>query len=165
MKKIALLGTIVLLLLNIFVGCSSDSETTKSMTFVDDLSNIGREFIIYENLRFRVEFFEPYFDKLDANTLRMYEQLEIVPGLVVRGRVTDTTDTWTSPSITGIARNMSSNNNGLTELFELIELAVNIEMTYVINNDEIIAVNVALIGEGVADVAEMLMGGPYMRKE
>ena len=165
MKKITVLGTIALLLSFIFAGCSDD-PTPESMIFVDDLGNIGREFIIYNNLEFRVEIFEEYFEQYDTSDKEALAGIGIVPGLIVTGNVKNTNDTWTSPVITGKAGNMDANVPYVAGILVHPDMAVKIEMTYKINNGEITGVTVDFPGgESVAGMAILLMGGPYIRKE
>ena len=169
MKKITVFSIAILFLMGIFTGCSNDSNDPptrlESMTFVDDLSNTGREFIIYDDLYFMVKLFDEYFEQFEEDYLEVLEELRIIPGLIVTGIVKDTNDTWTSDTITGIAQDMSSNDNELSSLFTIVGIAVGIEMNYTKVNGEITAVDVSFTSGDFAEFAGDLMGGPYMRKE
>ena len=141
-------------------------EPPNSMTFVDNLDNIGREFIIYDNLRFRVEIFDEYFEQFDEDDIETLAGIGIIPGLIVTGRVQDTNDTWISPTIAGKARNMDANVPFVAGIFSHPDMTVDIELTYTTNNGEISGVNVEFPGEeSFVGMAVLLMGGPYIRKE
>ena len=195
MKKMALLGIILSLVLVIFIGCPDDPETDPvdtrdRMTFVDDFANTGREFIIYEDLSFRVELFAPYFEPCDCgdgcegddadeivcegcdcgrfkqDALEDLKNIFIVPGLRVQGKIYNTSDTWLNDTITGTAGEMSANDPDLTLLFEMVGVEVGIETSYARDADSnITEISVEFTSGDYVEMSEILMRGSYIRKE
>ena len=134
-----------------------------NMVFVDDPINTGREFVIYNDLTFRVEIFEPFFDQFDEEEREGLYEIEFKPGIIVSGKATDTADTWLSDTITGTAIDLKClNHPPLDEIFEAMEIVVGIKLSYTKDgNGEITAINVEFTGGTFADVSELLMGGTY----
>jgi len=142
-----------------------------NMVFVDNLDNTGREFIIYDDLTFRVEISEPFFDQFDEEFREGLYEIQFIPGIIVSGKVTDTQDTWLSDTITGTAIDLTCENHPpLAIIFDLIPIVVGIELSYTKDGSgEITAINVTFIPDdeedGFAAISELLMGGTYIRKE
>ena len=143
-----------------------------SMSFVDDLKNPGREFLIDQDLLFRVELFAPFFAEYDEEDMKGFEEIGFVPGLVVTGNVTETDNIWTDPVIEGIARNMRATNpivNGIFTSGGGFEMGI--RLTYLKEKpgepDEITAINVEFTSgdQMLVDISGQLMGGIYVRKQ
>ena len=164
MKKVAVLGMIVLFLSIIFAGCSSDSEpepVPESMTFVDN--NLGREFTINENFEFTARMPAAYlFSILDP-------ELDVtgMTGFTsVSGDISRSSGSWTSSPLTGMAGNLTSDNRDIREQLQDLP-PVSINMTYVNIGGEITAVNITFPGaatDPIAGVSQALMGGSYTRR-
>ena len=171
MKKIRYFGIIIVVLIStILTGCSDDSGTRDSMTFVDDLVNPGREFIIYDNLGFTVQIFEAYFLGKSDTEMTNLAAAGIVPGLRVWGSIYDTNDTWTSSAIAGTARNMGANNSIVTMMFSIPEMAsgIGIILSYTKDSDDYITgvkVEFTTGDPTIVGVADNLMGATYTRKD
>ena len=159
MKRIAVLGMVVLLLLSIFTGCSSDSGP-KNMTFVEN--NQGREFTIYDNLDFTARIPSAYL----FSVINPGSDVSDITGITsVSGKISGASGNWTSSPLTGMAGNLSSSNPLVGEMLRGTD-PVSIIMTYTISNDEITAVNIAFPGAAtdlIAGMSQALMGGSYTR--
>ena len=177
MKKIAVLGMIVLLLLSIFTGCSSsDDSDPASMTFVYSLDPT-KELTIYDNLWFMVKFIDPIplYSVLNMSLnmgLTPAEVAALAPTypVTISGVVTSQGgDTWVSPTITGVASNMTSNDPLVREQVQAIT-AVGIGITYTVVNAEITEVTLSFNNLGspelndVVTFSNILMGGLYLIK-
>ena len=160
MKKVAVLGMIVLFLSIIFAGCSSDSSP-ESMTFVDN--NVGREFTINENLEFTTRMPSAYlFSILDP----ALDVTGMTGTTSVSGRISGASGSWTSSPLTGMAGNLTSSNAEIREQLQGLP-PVSIVMTYTSSGDAITAVNIAFPGaatDPIAGMSHALMGGSYTRR-
>ena len=168
MKKI-IFAIYILSLLCILTGCPTDTpepdpEPTKSMTFIDDLTNPSKEFLIDENLYFKVTFLS--LGDLDPEDLETLQQFGLRVGLEVWGNVFDTEDSWVSDTITGKAREMRSNSEEYTTL--LGDLDLDMKFTYNWDKGEIIEVVVSFPKadeDYFSKLSQILMGGTYTRIE
>ena len=156
MKRIAVIGIVVLILSGIFTGCSDGSDPD-SMSFVD--SATGREFTIYDNLSFTAWIPTAYLDNVLGLSLGGTGYIS------VSGSISGANGGWTSSPLTGMAGNLSSNDSDVSEL--LPTTPVSIVMTYT-SNGEITDVNIAFPGAATGDLisimSQALMGGTYLIK-
>ena len=180
MKKITVLGLIVLFLSFILISCQGEPEVPpakKFMTFVDNINNPGRRFIIYDDLSFKVSLLEPFFEKFDENGKKGLTEIGFVAGLIVMGNIKETNDSWLSDTITGKAQNMSANDStddpgkiSVDGIFKVLNLSMGFKMIYTKNYGEITAVKIEFLVpeddpemEDLAKISEDLMGGDYIR--
>jgi uncharacterized lipoprotein YehR (DUF1307 family) len=153
MKKFNMFGIMALILICALSGCEDDEKTPASMTFVDNVDSIAKEFVIDEDYGFKVKFINP------SETER---NLTIEEGNTVSGRITDADTAWNN-SLTGVADKMSSNNKTINGAVEALK--VPISLTYEKNaNNEITSVTVSFSGTGIGQTAQTLMGATYIRK-
>jgi hypothetical protein len=153
MKKIGMTAFAILLLC-VLTGCPTDDggKTPASMTFVDNLDNPAKEFTIDENLDFKVTFINPG----ETET-----GLTIRQGDIISGKITQTETAWNN-DLTGVAEQMTATNPTFAGAMPAIK--VTISLTYTKVEGEITDVTVELQGEGVAAIANTLMGGIYYKK-
>jgi len=151
---------IVFLLLPLFLSACGENEP-ESMTFIDDLVRPTREFTINEHLEFNVKFLNT---SEDPQIQALLDSLELVTGTIVYGKAKDTNNKWTDNIITGTAQEMRANNSDLTDILSELD-PIEIKLSYVKQNNSIIAVNVEFPGNDMwDDVSAVLMGGYYFRK-
>ncbi|MCL2211484.1 MAG: hypothetical protein FWB95_06150 [Treponema sp.] len=149
--------TIFIILPLVFTGCKDEPEVElESMTFVDDPLGATKEFIIYENLEFKVTFVA------SSEFLETFPFMEI--GDYVTGKVTGTTQTWKDDVIEGIASQMTSNNEELAMILNELG-SMDFKIEYIKQSGNIVALKVAFPGEGELDqISDLLMGGDYYKK-
>jgi len=154
MKKFNIIIIIAIMLpVFIYSGCKTEDDTPPlSMTFADNLAVPAKEFTIDENLGFKVKFITP--TELEA-------VLQVKPGDVISGRITDADDRWNS-NLTGVADQMTATNPTFASVMPAISVVITLD--YIKDDEVITAVTVALEGTGIAETAQALMGGTYFRK-
>lgn len=153
MKKIVITALAVLLLC-VLAGCPAEDEgkTPASMTFVDNLDTPNKEFTIDENLNFKVKFINPSLIELN---------LLIRQGDIISGKITEADAAWDN-NLTGEAEQMAATNPTFADVMPTIKVAIS--LTYTKAEGVISDVTVELQGDGVAVIAQTLMGGTYYRK-
>lgn len=157
-KKFMFMLLIVVLLSFGFTGCKEDEPETQleKIAFVDDNFDPTKEFIIYENLTFKVTFVA------ESEFLNMFSFMEI--GDSVTGVVKGTTSQWKDDVIEGKAEGMKSNNEELTTILNELG-SMDFKLEYLKISGEIIALNVSFPGTGELDIiSNTLMGGTYELK-
>ena len=165
MKKIVVLGITLVLLLGILTGCPNGNGSQPQparMVFVDDINNPNVEFIIDENLRFRVRFIAIPPDIADLDLPGM------VPGVVVSGRVMYTQNSWQDDVISGTALEMSSTGEVLRLILGEIndEGGIDIVLTYSPGGGTILNVTVYFpnpTDDFLIGASQAMMGGTYIR--
>ena len=158
MKKYKVLGILVLvLLLCVITGCSTDDDDDKpaSMTFVDDITNICKELIVYDNFNFKVTFITPS---------AMEYAMTIRAGDTVSGKITDTGGASWNSNLSGAATQMSSSNTMIDAAVGSMD-DVAITISYVKADGAITGITLTFLGSGVPEQAQLLMGGTYDRKK
>jgi hypothetical protein len=153
MKKIGMTAFAILLLC-VLTGCPTDDggKTPASMTFVDNINDPAKEFIIDENLDFKVTFINPGPTETG---------LTIQKGDIISGKITQTDTAWNN-DLTGVAEQMTTKNPVIAGAMPEIKVAISLAYTKV--EGEITGVTVELQGDGVAAIANTLMGGIYYKK-
>ena len=159
MKRLMIFAAVVFVILPlVFSGCKEEPEVKlESMSFVDDEFDPTKEFIIYEDLTFKVKFVD------DSEFLQEFPFMEI--GDSVTGKVGKTKNKWKDDVITGEAQNMKSNNEELTTILDDLG-SMEFEIEYKKQNGNIVTLKVTFPGEGELDkISNLLMGGTYFRKK
>ena len=153
MKKIGMTA-LAALLLCVLTGCPNDDggKTPESMTFVDNLAAPAKEFTIDSNLNFKVTFINP--GPTESGLL-------IQPGDVISGKITEADAAWNN-DLTGVAEQMTAANPNFADVMPAIK--VTITLTYTKVEGVITDIFVNLQGDGVAAIADTLMGGTYHKK-
>jgi len=157
MKKGLIYLLVVFVLLSfVLTACKEKNEELESMTFVDDNIHPTKEFIIYENLEFKVTFVA------DSEFLQEFPFMEV--GDWVTGIVRGTSSKWKDDVIEGKAEDMVSNNEELSMI--LTDLgSMDFKIEYTKQSGNIVALTVAFPGEGQLDqISDLLMGGMYVIK-
>ncbi|MDR3019386.1 MAG: hypothetical protein LBU66_00610 [Treponema sp.] len=172
MKKITVIGMVVLLFMCILTGCpETEPESPKkaSMTFVDDPQDAAKEFTVYDDLSFRVKFIQ-----LDE----LLEALEVSKGDIISGKIL-TKNKWTDEIVTGKAKKLRAPNNefidGILIMIDKDNIDINVKLTYFIDevSKKITTVNVVFPEPDeededariLADMSNLLMAGDYFRKD
>ena len=156
MKKRLMFALMILVVLSFVIGCSEDTPL-ENMIFVDHINKPTKEFIIYENLTFKVTFVN------DSEFLQEFPFMEI--GDWVTGIVKGTTSKWKDDIIEGKAEEMTSNNEDLATILEGLG-SFDFKLAYLYDSNNIVdGINVEFPGEGELDkISNTLMGGMYLRK-
>jgi len=149
MKKIAVLGMMALVLsLSVLAltGCSTDEEPSK-MTFEN--ADATKRFTIDENLKFKVLFLE---------------EAILAKGQSVSGKINEASGKWTETTLSGVATDMTSTNEGVKGILQGAD--VGIELTYTKDDKgAITAVTILFTTGNYALAAQGFMGGSYDRKK
>jgi hypothetical protein len=130
---------------------SSAEETV--MTFVDDLDNPTKEFILDVDFKFKVTFISPSPTE---------QTMSIKAGDEVSGRITETDGAAWNSTLTGMATKMTSTNSIINISVKSIDMVI--ELTYTEKDGVIDTVTVNFPGTGLPQQAQALMGRTYIRK-
>ncbi|MDR2576359.1 MAG: hypothetical protein LBC52_07965 [Treponema sp.] len=155
MKKIGMTAFAILLLC-VLTGCPTDDggKTPASMTFVDNINNPAKEFIIDENLGFKVTFIKP-----DS----MEQAMSIQPSEVISGKITEADAAWNT-NLTGTATQMISTNEMINSVVTSLP-PIAISLAYKKSGDAITEVTVAFPkDDSLSQQAQLLMGKTYFKK-